>query len=161
MPSYTAPTKDMQYVLHDVLKITDAGIAGYEDLDRDFTAAILEEAGKISAEVLAPLNPVGDTEGCRLENGIVYTPDGLQGRLRADEGERLARHRHARGIRRTGPALPDEHRGGRDVLGRQQAFTMYQGLTHGAASAIIAHGTDEQKAKPGFPRWCPATGPAP
>jgi DNA-binding transcriptional MerR regulator len=82
MPSYTAPTKDMQYVLHDVLKITDAGIAGYADLDRDFTAAILEEAGKISAEVLAPLNPVGDTEGCRLENGIVYTPDGLQGRLR-------------------------------------------------------------------------------
>jgi hypothetical protein len=86
MPSYTAPTKDMQYVLHDVLKITQAGITGYEDLDRDFTAAILDEAGKISAEVLAPLNPVGDTEGCRLENGIVYTPDGLQGRLRADEG---------------------------------------------------------------------------
>jgi hypothetical protein len=76
MPSYTAPTKDMQYVLHDVLKITEAGITGYEDLDRDFTAAILEEAGKISAEVLAPLNPVGDTEGCRLENGIVYTPTG-------------------------------------------------------------------------------------
>jgi hypothetical protein len=74
MPSYTAPTKDMQYVLHDVLKITDAGIAGYDDLDRDFTAAILEEAGKISAEVLAPLNPVGDTEGCRWKTASSTRP---------------------------------------------------------------------------------------
>jgi hypothetical protein len=78
MPSYTAPTKDMQFVLHDVLKITMPELPGYEDLDRDFTAAILEEAGKISAEVLAPLNPVGDTEGLPLENGVVYTPTGFK-----------------------------------------------------------------------------------
>lgn len=41
-----------------------------------------------------------------------------------------------------------------------QAFTMYQGLTHGAASAILAHGTDEQKATY-LPRWSAANGPAP
>jgi alkylation response protein AidB-like acyl-CoA dehydrogenase len=150
MPSYTAPTKDMQYVLHDVLKITDAGIAGYADLDRDFTAAILEEAGKISAEVLAPLNPVGDTEGCRLENGIVYTPTGFK-----DAFEQMKEN--------AWPAIdmPEEFGGqglpylmntavGEMFSAANQAFTMYQGLTHGAASAIIAHGTDEQKAK-----WLP------
>ncbi len=150
MPSYTAPTKDMQYVLHDVLKITEAGIAGYEDLDRDFTAAILEEAGKISAEVLAPLNAVGDSEGCRLENGIVYTPTGFK-----DAFDQMKDN--------AWPAIdmPEEFGGqglpylmntavGEMFSAANQAFTMYQGLTHGAASAIIAHGSDEQKAK-----WLP------
>jgi alkylation response protein AidB-like acyl-CoA dehydrogenase len=150
MPSYTAPTKDMQYLLHDVLKITQAGITGYEDLERDFTAAILDEAGKISAEVLAPLNPIGDTEGCRLENGIVYTPTGFKDAFLQ--------------MKENGwPAIdmPEEFGGqgltylmhtavGEMFSAANQAFTMYQGLTHGAASAIIAHGTDEQKAK-----WLP------
>ncbi|KPQ15820.1 MAG: acyl-CoA dehydrogenase [Rhodobacteraceae bacterium HLUCCO18] len=145
MPGYTAPTKDMQYVLHDVLKITEAGIAGYEDLDRDFTAAILEEAGKISTEVLAPLNPVGDTQGCRLENGIVYTPDGFKDAFgKMQEGG--------------WPAIdmPEEYGGqglpylmntavGEMFSAANQAFTMYQGLTHGAASTILAHGTEAQK----------------
>jgi acyl-CoA dehydrogenase len=150
MPSYTAPTKDMQFILHDVLKITEAGIAGYADLDRDFTAAILEEAGKISAEVLSPLNPVGDRQGCRLENGIVYTPDGFREAFEQmkDGGW---------------PAIdmPEEYGGqglpyimncavGEMFSAANQAFTMYQGLTHGAASAILTHGTDEQKRK-----WLP------
>ena len=46
MPSYTAPTKDMQFILHDVLKVSAAPTPGYGDLDRDFTAAILEEAAR-------------------------------------------------------------------------------------------------------------------
>ena len=40
--------------------------------------AILEEAGKLGAEVLAPLNAVGDREGCVLENGVVLTPAGFR-----------------------------------------------------------------------------------
>ena len=55
MPSYTPPVKDLQFVLQEVLKIAETGIPGYEDLDADFTSAILDEAGKIAAEVLAPL----------------------------------------------------------------------------------------------------------
>ena len=81
MPSYTAPTKDTQFVLHDVLNIKDAGIPGYDELEPDFTGAVLEEAGKIARDVLHPLNVVGDTEGCRLENGVVYTPTALRPRL--------------------------------------------------------------------------------
>ena len=78
MPSYTAPTKDMQYLLHDVLKIAEYDIPGYEELDRAFTEAVLTEAGKLAANVLQPLNQVGDEEGCRLENGVVRTPTGFQ-----------------------------------------------------------------------------------
>jgi alkylation response protein AidB-like acyl-CoA dehydrogenase len=145
MPTYTAPVKDAQYVLHDVLKVSESDIPGYDDLDRDFTNAILEEAGKLTGAVLAPLNEVGDREGCRLENGVVYTPPGFK-----DAFEQVKEGGW------TGLDMPEEY-GGQNmpvVLGTvvgeffssaNQAFTMYQGLTHGAASAILAHGTDAQK----------------
>ena len=77
MPSYAAPVKDMQFVLHDMLNVTETGIPGYDDLDAGFTAAVLEEAGKLARDVLAPLNRVGDVEGCHLENGVVRTPTGF------------------------------------------------------------------------------------
>jgi acyl-CoA dehydrogenase len=145
MPSYTAPTKDMQFLLHDVLKITDTDIAGYDELEPDFTSAILEEAGKISSEVLQPLNVVGDTEGCKLENGVVRTPTGFK-----DAFEKIKEGGWP------GLDMPEQYGGqnmpavigsavGEMFSASNQAFTMYQGLTHGAASAILAHGSDEQK----------------
>ncbi|KJZ25361.1 acyl-CoA dehydrogenase C-terminal domain-containing protein [Tritonibacter mobilis] len=145
MPSYTAPTKDTQFVLHDVLNIKDAGIPGYDELEPDFTGAVLEEAGKIARDVLHPLNVVGDTEGCRLENGVVYTPTGFKAAFeQVKEGGW------------PGLDMPEQYGGqnmpyvigtavGEFFSGANQAFTMYQGLTHGAASAILAHGTDAQK----------------
>ncbi|NRB04417.1 MAG: acyl-CoA dehydrogenase, partial [Rhodobacteraceae bacterium] len=150
MPTYTAPTKDMQFVLHDMLNVTGSDIPGYTDLETDFTAAILEEAGKISSQVLAPLNVVGDTEGCRLENGIVYTPTGFK-----DAFEQMKDGGW------TGLDMPEQYGGqempaviysavGEMFSSANQAFMMYQGLTHGAASAILAHGTDAQKDK-----WLP------
>ncbi len=150
MPTYTAPTKDLQFVLHDVLNVTGSDIPGYDELEADFTSAILEEAGKISSQVLAPLNAVGDTEGCRLENGIVYTPTGFK-----DAFEQMK----AGGW--TGLDMPEAYGGqgmpyllgtavGEMFSASNQAFMMYQGLTHGAASAILAHGTDAQKDK-----WLP------
>ncbi|MEE2945938.1 MAG: acyl-CoA dehydrogenase C-terminal domain-containing protein [Pseudomonadota bacterium] len=146
MPSYTAPTKDLQFVLHDVLKVSEQSTPGYNELDRDFTNAILEEAGKLNSEVVAPLNVVGDQEGCRLENGVVYTPKGFK-----DAFEQVKEGGW------TGLDMPEEFGGqgmpavigtavGELFSAANQAFTMYQGLTHGAASAILAHGTDAQKA---------------
>ena len=60
MPSFTSPTKDLQFVLHDLLKVSEQDIPGFADLDRDFTGAVLEEAGKVADNILAPLNAVGD-----------------------------------------------------------------------------------------------------
>ena len=146
MPIYNAPTKDMNFVLHDVLKISESSIPGYADLDRDFTSAILEEAGKITSEVVAPLNVVGDREGCRLENGGVYTPTGFKAAFKQ--------------VCEAGwPGLAtDEEFGGQGLpylmgtavgemfASANQAFTMYQGLTNGAYASIHAHGTEAQKA---------------
>ncbi len=147
MPVYNAPTKDTQFILHDVLKVSQSDIPGYDELEAEFTGAVLEEAGKVAANVLHPLNTVGDTEGCRLENGIVYTPTGFK-----DAFEQVKEGGW------TGLDMPEEYGGqnmpyvigtavGEMFSAANQAFTMYQGLTHGAASAILAHGSDEQKNK--------------
>jgi len=145
MPSYTPPTRDLHFVLHELLNVSASDIPGYGDLEPDFTSAVLDEAGKLARDVLAPLNPVGDAEGCVLENGVVRTPQGFKAAF--DE---------IRAGGWTALDLPEEY-GGQNmpvVLGTavgemfsaaNQAFTMYHGLTHGAASAILAHGTDEQK----------------
>ncbi|MBZ4690240.1 MAG: acyl-CoA dehydrogenase domain protein [Cereibacter sp.] len=145
MPSYTAPVKDMQFILHDVLKVTETGIPGYDDLERDFTAAVLEEAGKVARDVLAPLNPVGDREGCRLENGVVRTPKGFDTALAAmKEGGWTALDCDPE---YGGQGLPYlMHTSVNEMfVSANMAFNMYQGLTHGAYSAIHTHGTEEQK----------------
>ncbi len=147
MPIYNAPVKDIQFVLHDLLKVSKQDIAGYADLDREFTGAVIEEAGKIATDVLAPLNQIGDTEGCVLENGIVRTPTGFKAAF--DQ------------VRAGGWTSMDcdEVYGGQGLpylismaalepsVSANMAFNMYQGLTHGAYSAINVHGTDAQKQK--------------
>lgn len=146
MPTFTAPTKDQQFILHDVLTISEMAIPGYGDLDRDFTDAVLTEAGKLASEVLAPLNMVGDKQGCTLENGVVRVPDGFKdaydkmaegGWMSMDIPEEFG-----------GQGLPHiMHTAAMEpMVSANMAFQMYPGLTHGNMIAILAHGTDEQKA---------------
>ncbi|MHA6324998.1 acyl-CoA dehydrogenase C-terminal domain-containing protein [Roseivivax sp. CAU 1753] len=146
MPVYTAPTKDLIFVLDEVLKIAEADIPGYEDLDRETVQAILEEAGKLSENVLAPLNRVGDEEGCTLENGVVRTPTGFK------DAYRQMREGGWMGLDADpefgGQGMPYvlNCAVGEMFVSSNMAFNMYQGLTHGAYSAIHVHGTDAQKA---------------
>ncbi|MBO9455423.1 acyl-CoA dehydrogenase C-terminal domain-containing protein [Paracoccus sp. R12_1] len=145
MPSYTPPVRDLQFVLQDLLQLQHAKLPGHEDLDPDFTEAILDAAGKLAAEVMAPINVSGDRQGCRLENGIVRTPEGFQAAYDAlKEGGWTALDCDTE---YGGQGLPV-------VMGQavsemfssaNMAFAMYPGLAHGAYSAIHAHGTDAQK----------------
>ncbi len=145
MPSFNAPTKDLQFVLHDLLKVSEQDIPGFEDLDRDFTSAVLEEAGKVATDVLSPLNQVGDTEGCVLENGVVRTPKGFkeafevmkQGGWTGMDCDPAYGGQGLPYVMNTAAQEP--------LVSANMAFNMYQGLTHGAYSAIYAHGTDAQK----------------
>ena len=147
MPVYSAPTKDMSFILHDVLNVNNEDIAGYSDLEPDFVSAILNESAKIAENVLAPLNAVGDKEGCRLENGVVRTPTGFKNAFeQMKEGGW------------TGLDCDPDY-GGQGMpfilanavtemfSSANMAFSMYQGLTHGAYSAIHAHGSAAQKAQ--------------
>ena len=145
MPTYTPPVKDIQFVLHDLLKVSESKTPGYDELDRDFTNAVLEEAGKIAANVLQPLNTVGDEQGCKLENGVVRTPEGFQ-----DAWKQMAEGGWM-GL----DASPDYGGQGMPHLlntatgelfsTANMAFQMYVGLSHGAASALAVHGSDQQK----------------
>ncbi len=146
MTTYTAPLKDMQFVLHDVLGVSGRDIPGYGDLDAGFTGAVLEEAGKLATDVLEPLNAVGDREGCVLENGVVRTPTGFKAAFDAVKAGGW-----------TALDCDPEYGGqglpyvmatavGEMFVSANMAFNMYQGLTHGAYSAIHVHGTAEQKA---------------
>ena len=147
MPSYAPPTKDMMFVLQDVLDVQNCDIPGYEALDAEFISSVLNESGKLAGNLLAPLNATGDAEGCHLENGIVRTPQGFK-----DAFDQVK----AGGW----PSLDcDPEYGGQGMpfviasavtemfSSANMAFSMFQGLTHGAYSAIWAHGSDAQKQK--------------
>jgi len=78
MTEYQAPLDDMRFVLNELADLDAvAQLPGFEEVTPDLVDAILEQAGKLGAEVLAPLNRSGDIEGCQLENGVVRTPKGF------------------------------------------------------------------------------------
>ncbi len=145
MPIYNPPVKEIEFLLNDVFNVSEQNIPGYADLTDDFTSAILEEAGKISRDVMFPLNSVGDSEGCKHEDGKVTTPSGFKNAF--DQ------------ITKSGWASIDlnPEYGGQGLpaiitspineffSSANQALTMYFGLTHSAMSAIYGHGSDEQK----------------
>ena len=145
MPIYNAPVRDMQFILHDVLDVSKSGLPGHDELDRDFTEAVLDAAGKLATDVLVPLNRTGDEEGCVLENGVVRTPKGFKEAFEAmKEGGWTALDCDPEYGGQGMPYLMGLATG-EIFVSANMAFNMYQGLTHGAYSAIHAHGTDEQK----------------
>ena len=80
MPTYKAPIEDVNFLLDDVFQIDRfANLPGFSDASADVRQAILEEAAKLSEEVLQPLNRTGDLEGCkRHDDGRVTTPAGFK-----------------------------------------------------------------------------------
>jgi 3-(methylsulfanyl)propanoyl-CoA dehydrogenase len=78
MSVYSAPLDDMRFTLREIVGFDKiAALPGFEGTDQELTNQILEEAGKFSRDVLAPLNEVGDKEKARLENGVVRPVDGF------------------------------------------------------------------------------------
>ncbi|MEO1647535.1 MAG: acyl-CoA dehydrogenase C-terminal domain-containing protein [Pseudomonadota bacterium] len=148
MPTYTAPTRDTRFVINEMLDLASYGnLPGFENATQDMIDTVVNEAGKFCSEVLAPLNQIGDEQGCtRHEDGSVTTPDGFK--------EAYAQLVEAGWTTLGGP----EEFGGQglphvlsfafeEYIGTaNQAFAMYPGLTSGAAAALQAAGSEEQKA---------------
>jgi alkylation response protein AidB-like acyl-CoA dehydrogenase len=148
MPVWKAPTRDTRFVINELVNLESYGhLPGFENAGRDMTDAVIEEAGRFVGDVIAPLNQVGDREGCtRHADGSVTTPTGFKHAYRqyVDGGWATLSGPEQFG----GQGLPH-------VLGfvmeeylcsANQAFAMYPGLANGAISAIIAKGSPEQQA---------------
>jgi 3-(methylthio)propanoyl-CoA dehydrogenase len=83
MTDYVPPLADMRFVLHELIGLERiTALPGCEQVGRDLVDAILEEAGKLACDVLAPLNRIGDTEGSRLVDREVRTPTGFRAAYR-------------------------------------------------------------------------------
>ena len=89
MSDYLPPLRDMDFLFNDVFDIPAwwAQTPALADVvDGDTARAIFEQAGKLIAEQVAPLNRSGDEQGCRWEAGLVRTPDGFADAYRAFRG---------------------------------------------------------------------------
>ncbi|MHA6287378.1 acyl-CoA dehydrogenase C-terminal domain-containing protein [Maricaulis sp. CAU 1757] len=147
MTPYRAPVRDIRFVMHDVLELDQySNLPGFADADADTLDAILEEGAKFCEGVLAPLNSVGDKEGCvRDADGNVKTPTGFKDAFKqmGEAGWTALSGDPEYG----GQGLPHVLNLAINemVSSSNMAFGMYPGLTLGAAAALHTAGTDEQK----------------
>jgi len=147
MSDYRAPVKDMRFVMDELAGLPEiCQLPGFEEATPDVADAIVEEAAKFSGEVLAPLNRVGDKEGCTLGAGGVVTPPGWKEAYRqyCEAGWSGITQPQAFG----GQGLPE-------VLGiavmemaqsANMSFSLGPLLTSGAVSALLTCASDELKA---------------
>ncbi|AVX14846.1 acyl-CoA dehydrogenase C-terminal domain-containing protein [Stutzerimonas stutzeri] len=150
MADYQAPLRDMRFVLNEVFdapKLWQALPALAEVVDAETADAILEEAGKITANSIAPLNRSGDEEGCRWDGGAVSTPAGYREayQLYAEGGWVGVGGDPAFG----GMGMPKVISAQVEEMmnSASLAFGLYPMLTSGACLSIYAHASEELKQK--------------
>ncbi|MBL4802294.1 MAG: acyl-CoA dehydrogenase family protein, partial [Emcibacter sp.] len=148
MPTYSAPVKDIKFLLHDYFNLQQYNnMPAFAEATPDLLDAILDEAAKSAENIFQPLNLSGDEQGCRLENGKVITPDGfkeaynqyLEGGWQGMTGDTAY---GGQGLPQTLGLVLNEI-----LVSANWGFAMYPGLTKGATESIYAWGTDEQKEK--------------
>lgn len=147
MPEYKAPTRDIQFVLHELLNVEEhyKTLRGDEEVNRELIDAIVDEGAKFCENELAPINRGGDEEGCKFDNGNVITPPGFKEAYQkyVEGGWPALAAAEAHG----GQGLPNSLGVVMSELTgtANWSWGMYPGLSHGAVKTIEQHGTPEQK----------------
>ena len=146
MSDYQAPLKEMQFLVQNAVEKT--GLNHNEalaDFDADTVAAILEAASELAGKSLSPMNVVGDNEGCRFDDGKVFTPTGWKQAFDqfAQDGW-------------MGLALPMDF-GGQELPkfiaqpvnemwhSANLSFVMFHAVIQGCSEILMKFGTQEQK----------------
>jgi alkylation response protein AidB-like acyl-CoA dehydrogenase len=144
--AFTPDLRDLQFVLFEQIRVQDLADPRFAEFGQELYDAVITEAARVGTEVLAPINSKGDRHGCRLEDGVVTTPPGFKEAWKSFvEGGW------------TSLTAPPEW-GGQGLpsaialaaveifTGANTAFSMYPGLTVGAANLLRERGTDAMKA---------------
>jgi len=147
MSEYVAPLRDMRFVIHELLRLERiSALPDFSFVSADIVDAVLAEAGRLAADVIAPLNRIGDVTANRIENGLVRTPEGFRAAYTAYKDGGWA-------------AVPfDTTYGGQGLpwlvatavseiwQSANVAFALCPLLTQGAVEALSSHASPEQKA---------------
>ncbi|MFT7560284.1 MAG: alkylation response protein AidB-like acyl-CoA dehydrogenase [Flavobacteriales bacterium] len=149
MPDYRAPLTDIDFLLFDVFKLESfwASLNGVEDIDTDTARAIIEEASKLCEQVLAPLDSVGDEQGCTWHEGKVTSPDGFKAAYQHFSdggwgGLSGSPDFGGMGLPKSLSAVVEEM-----MQGANMAFGLAPMLTAGACLAINAHANEALKTR--------------
>ncbi len=146
MSGYQPPLEDINFVLNHIAGLENvAKLNGFQHADPDTVNGLLEEAGRFFSEVIAPLNQSGDEQGSKLVDDVVVTPKGF--------GEAYQKYVESGW---SSAHLPEDWSGGglpytvgiviqEMFKTANMGFSLCAMLTQGAADALIAHGTEEQK----------------
>ncbi len=146
MIDYNAPFKDMGFVIHELAGLPKLqGLDAFAEATDDVVEQILDEAAKFASEVWGPLNVVGDTQGCRVENKTVIAPDSFaEAYKQYVEGGwpslQFSPYYGGMGFPELVASAISEM-----LQSTNLAFSLFPMLTHGAIHAIEAHASDELK----------------
>ncbi len=145
--SYTAPLKDMLFVMNELSGLDAVSkLPGCEDATPETAEAVLEENAKFCGEVIAPLNWTGDQQPSHWRDGLVTTTPGFKDAFKAfgEAGWQGLQHPQEFG----GQGLPKllatpciEMLNSANL-----SFALCPLLTDGAIEALLTAGSDEQKA---------------
>jgi len=143
---YLADLRELRFLLFEQFKLGDLlGKAPFEAWGKDEVSMVLDEAYTFSKDVLGPLNAVGDTVGCRIEDGRVITAPGFKeawNKLYEAGWKLLGVHpdHGGQGAPLTLVVVVEEF-----LSGANSAFNMYPGLAFAAAEVVAQFGTPSQK----------------
>ncbi|NWG45843.1 MAG: acyl-CoA dehydrogenase [Alphaproteobacteria bacterium] len=143
---YAPPVRDVRFVLDHVVGLSALERGGaFPDLSGDLVEAVLEGAGRLCADVIAPLNRVGDMNPARLgADGVEATPGFAEAYRAFAEGGWTALPfdpaHGGQGLPRTLMLAVQEF-----LQGSNMALGLCPLLTQGAIEALSAHGTKAQK----------------
>ncbi|WP_233850817.1 acyl-CoA dehydrogenase [Paraburkholderia sp. HD33-4] len=144
--SYTAPIKDMLFVMKELAGLEDiAKLPGFEDANLDTAQAVLDESAKLCGEVLAPLNVDGDRNPSSWKDGVVTATPGFKDAFRqfSEGGWQGVQH-----------PLDYEGQGLPKLIGTpcvemlnasNLSFALCPLLTDGAIEALLTAGSEAQK----------------
>lgn len=146
MPRYQAPLAEIRFILSDLLQVEQlAALPGYQDATPDLIFPVIAAGARLCEDVLFPLNQSGDAEGCRLEDGRVFTPAGFPAAYRAYAGGgwsglACAPEDGGMGLPELVYFVMEEM-----VSSANLAFGIYPGLSRGVYNAVRRHGSEPLK----------------